>query len=279
MRYDDALALRAAAARPSLEQIREDQKQVDLPARRILERFEVELFSPDLLPSKLIFEAKAAGTRSLEQFQIVTACAPAVYLEEARLETALRLLQAVDLPIEQIASLVGYSSAVSFRRSMVRWCGVRPSQYRANAVALRQRGAAMPDPARMRRRWIVRLLAGRLEPGEVVAMLEELGSACRKRVAMGLREETLEELESEVAKVWWQRLRDQPFEEQVGQMRGGYPLSTPAWFCLLQRLSREEGRDDRRRGVYLARLLSRASKACARRCRRRITSCCWPRHG
>jgi len=52
------------------------------------------------------------------------------YLQNLRLEAAKRLLEAGQLPVDEISAEVGYEDASFFRRLFKRRTGLTPSQYR-----------------------------------------------------------------------------------------------------------------------------------------------------
>jgi AraC-like DNA-binding protein len=51
-------------------------------------------------------------------------------LDEVRKEMAIEYLRNSNLPIEEIAALVGYSDPSNFRKAFRRWTGRAPSYYR-----------------------------------------------------------------------------------------------------------------------------------------------------
>lgn len=57
------------------------------------------------------------------------------YLENLRIEHSCRLLQKRDIPINEIAGLVGYNSDNSFRRAFKRLRGVSPSDFRREKIS------------------------------------------------------------------------------------------------------------------------------------------------
>ena len=52
-------------------------------------------------------------------------------LDELRFERAKQLLAEDQLPIYQIAEILGFSETASFRHAFLRWSGVAPSHFRA----------------------------------------------------------------------------------------------------------------------------------------------------
>lgn len=254
MRHEEAMAFRDAAARPVIEQIREDQKQIDNPARRILERLEQEFLSPGLKVTALIRASKARGSRSLERLQAVTGLTLSGYLLEARGEVALRLLRGTELPIEEIAGLAGFAAAPAFCRAFRRWYGVAPGIYRENVRAARARGVELADPAEIRYRQLLPLTVEGADPVQLEAVIVEEASARGVALPAICQAETAEQLEVEAARLWWERLRGLPFEEQRESILAGFRFQTSAMVEHLLRMSREEGRSNRRRGFEVARL-------------------------
>ena len=47
-----------------------------------------------------------------------------------RRSLALRYLQSRDMPVQEIAYMLGYSDVANFRRAFKRWEGVAPREYR-----------------------------------------------------------------------------------------------------------------------------------------------------
>lgn len=52
-------------------------------------------------------------------------------LDALRFERARQLLEQQQLPIQQIAELMGYSETASFRHAFQRWSGMSPSRFRS----------------------------------------------------------------------------------------------------------------------------------------------------
>ncbi|NJL29120.1 MAG: helix-turn-helix transcriptional regulator [Thermoanaerobaculia bacterium] len=188
MRLDEALALRDAAAQPVLEQIRADREQSDHRIRQFLDRLEIDLYSNDFTVSRLIRKLKIKGTGSLERFTALTGLAPAAYVEEARHETAARLLIESELTIETIAELVGFAAAAGFGRAFRRWSGMSPSELRKRALEAKNRGAPIPDLAFARRRWLRKIEEQTLEPAEIQKVLAAEAAARGGEVAAATKQ-------------------------------------------------------------------------------------------
>ena len=57
-------------------------------------------------------------------------CSNSDYLIELRINRAKLLLEKTDMPIEQIAALVGYNNKGFFYQKFVEQCGMKPAIYR-----------------------------------------------------------------------------------------------------------------------------------------------------
>lgn len=66
----------------------------------------------------------------VRRFREVAGMPPGHYLQKMRVDTAKRLLEQTDLPLEQIVSRVGYSDISSFRRLFRKEVAVSPRQFR-----------------------------------------------------------------------------------------------------------------------------------------------------
>jgi transcriptional regulator GlxA family with amidase domain len=64
-------------------------------------------------------------------FRSEVGVSPKVYVESVRLETARRLLEDTQLPVERVAESAGFGTPEALRRSMSRKLGVSPREYRS----------------------------------------------------------------------------------------------------------------------------------------------------
>jgi len=74
------------------------------------------------------------------RFRTATGYAPIEYVQALRVEEAKQLLEATDIPVESVASMVGYEDPAAFRRVFKRMTAVTPARYRR-----RLRGLGNPD--------------------------------------------------------------------------------------------------------------------------------------
>ncbi|MFB2585883.1 GlxA family transcriptional regulator [Herbiconiux liukaitaii] len=71
----------------------------------------------------------------IRQFRAVTGTSPAAWIRARRLDEARRVLESTAISIEQIASLCGFGTAVTFRQRFQAAYGTSPSRYRARFTA------------------------------------------------------------------------------------------------------------------------------------------------
>ncbi len=64
------------------------------------------------------------------RFKSATGVALIDYVQNLRVESAKRLLESSDLPVDDISAQSGYEDASFFRRVFRRRTGVRPTEYR-----------------------------------------------------------------------------------------------------------------------------------------------------
>lgn len=232
MLYNQAQALLRRAAGAALERIAGDRARSPWKVRPLLDYLEANLFDPDLNVDQL---KRACGVRDNSiavAFHSAVGQPPGAYISERRLETAGKLLCETKLPVWQISDLVGYSSIQVFSRSFSRWAGKSPGAYRRGGS---QANAHLPPPA------------------EIIKAADE--SDQLPTPAILLRQhfdsERAEELEAEEL---WLAMRNRPWELQRTIARQGFGFRSTAFFELLLKKIRQEGRDNRERGIEVAML-------------------------
>ncbi len=208
-------ALEKAAA-PVLRRTARDRERISPLARQLLDELRAHLFDAEYdvdharrRRGRTARQRHAAFTNELE-------LPAADYLVEARLEIALRLLKATDLPPAEAGHLAGLGEIDAFRETCQLYLGLPPRRLRE---LFRPRPAASGDA-----------LPPPLSPGE------------RARFAGRIAEQT------------WKRLQTLPFDRAREYLRQQFLLGEPHLFELLSRESLRQGRGDPRRGVELAEL-------------------------
>ncbi|HEV8030841.1 MAG TPA: GlxA family transcriptional regulator [Stellaceae bacterium] len=69
-------------------------------------------------------------------FRSQTGITPADFVEATRVDTARRLLEETDKPLQRVASISGFGSTEALRRAFLRRLGVRPADYRSRFRSL-----------------------------------------------------------------------------------------------------------------------------------------------
>ncbi|NJL29996.1 MAG: AraC family transcriptional regulator, partial [Thermoanaerobaculia bacterium] len=132
------------AAAPVLTRLRAHRDQLDYPGRSLLEYLENHVFDPDLKVGTWRAACKIRSVTPVHQVQAVIGTTIGVYLEELRVETAMRLLVLSEgsMPCAEVAVEVGYGRYATFRKVFLRRTGVQPGTYREQVLALGERGGA-----------------------------------------------------------------------------------------------------------------------------------------
>jgi AraC-like DNA-binding protein len=112
-----------------------DAALADRPQERVSLRSAVERILPQLLPHARVSASNVAqrlgiSTRTLSRKLHVEGVAFLQILEETRAALAKRYLAEHDLPVSEIAWLLGYGEVSSFTNAFKRWTGVTPRQFR-----------------------------------------------------------------------------------------------------------------------------------------------------
>ncbi len=112
-----------------------EEALADRPQERASLRSAVERVLPQLLPhakasASNVAQKLAFSTRTLSRKLHNEGVAFAEILEETRAALAKRYLAERDLPISEIAWLLGYVEVSSFTNAFKRWTGMTPSQFR-----------------------------------------------------------------------------------------------------------------------------------------------------
>lgn len=84
----------------------------------------------DLSVPALAERASMSERNFARLFRAEAGVTPADYVERARMEAAVRMLQQKDVPLKKLAAAVGYANADVFRRAFARRVGALPAEYR-----------------------------------------------------------------------------------------------------------------------------------------------------
>lgn len=246
-RAHDALKMAAVETR---ERIRRDREGLPHPLTDLLAYLEEHLFDGDLNVDSARRAVRIRDNSFSTAFRAYLGKTPRVYLEHLRLETADRMLRKSRIEPGRVARAVGFTDYSTFHRAYTAWAGERPSDARQMAD---EPEVDYPTWRRAWRGWLSWEEGRRLiealrriypdrdpdddEPHDDEPRVEVDGDAYE-----GFRAEAL-----------WQRIRRLPGETQRRHVER-HVFHSPALFDLLRRKSREEGREDRRRGIALAEL-------------------------
>ncbi len=248
--------LRDQAAQPTLQRIHADSDRVSQRLKPLLDTISRRLFDFDFNVAALWREHSIADKSASTRFQEL-GTTPSTYIADSRLEVAGRLLAKTSLPLWRVAQAVGYSSERTFGRAFKQRMGRTPAAYRRNPTPP---SASAPLGSKL-----LRGLKGRLAKDDGLDLVKHL-----EGIVQGLR--VLYELPTakdsaisvprlmagqefewlQAERLVWPRLEGLSFDQQRHFIRQCRPFSTPALFDLLHSKSREEGRNDRQRGIDLS---------------------------
>ena len=267
MFLDHAQTHRSNAAAPALAKISRDQETAPQKLRPLLAYIHEHLFDPELTVGRL---KRACGIRDnslATYFHSAIGLKPSAYITEGRLSTAARLLRGTDLPIWLIGELVGYSSIHVFSRAFRRWAGQSARSFRKSVDSTEQLRDPLADEVFQLDYWRkafagdlaadeARSLIGRLQHLYPTAERSAVPAEAAVPVATSVPRLSVDgsEYEAFMAEQLWDSIRELPGEEQRSMVRDRIAFRSPALFDLLRQKSRDEGRSDRSRGVWLAEL-------------------------
>ena len=150
-RAQDALLIAAA---PTLKRIGRHRKRVPERLEKLLAYLEIgeNLFHPDLNATEAWKKARIRDHSLTTVFRDFTGRSLAVYITEARIEVAKRMLQSTDLAIGKIGRAVGYSYHRTFLNAYRRVESKKPSEEPRRPASARIGGTAhgqcAPEAAR-----------------------------------------------------------------------------------------------------------------------------------
>ena len=163
---------RRTAAAPVLAQIATLARQPNLNRRvaEMLAYTHSHLFDRELNVKSLRAACGIADNSIAIVFHMQVGKTPAVFISESRLAVADNLLAASNLPIWQIAQLLGYSSIQVFSRAFWRSRGTRPSDARKGRKGI-------PVPREAPHDLLAEALAGRLDEATAKDLIRRLLAA------------------------------------------------------------------------------------------------------
>lgn len=232
----DAEALLNRAAVVTRARIRAERAAVHGVSARLLAYLEAHLLDPDL-DSRVWLAACGVCSGSVElEFHDKVGVPVGLYLWDARLEIAARLLRDTDLTVDDVAILFDFADEAAFVAAFEQWSGLAPASYREHARRLAAGHAPLPEHFHDRT-FLAKALYGKLEPAaasELFGWLEDLAAR---------RGDRTDDRERMAAERLWEKIRHRPpevrevvvraalqFETSAPEYRGPGPLAgaTPA---------------------------------------------------
>lgn len=250
---DPQQALLDAAARETLESIKNDRAKAPAALQPVLACIEESIFSQRFDAHQLKQDIRDP---ILELFRAELGFLPTEYIRDRRLRTAAKLLRETNIRTWRIAELVGYSGTKAFGVAFRRWAGRSARSYRRAWRTDGAQGLVPPGESDTVQFWR-RAAAGTLEPEEAAGLIDRLREKYPQPagppfvVRFTRKDESCERL---IVEMVWNLLERLPWEEQQALVRNHISCGTPALFRLLLAKSREQGNVDRERGIRLAEL-------------------------
>lgn len=215
---DPARALCRRLVTETLDRIREDRRRASVRVAELLAVIEERLLDPDFDVSVLLRECGLRDKNASTRFANELTFTPKVYILDARMELAGRMLISSELQAWRIGAQVGYLDPSAFGRAFKRWCGQTPGDFRKSARA----PAAEPAPAPgelVSRQEIRQAVAGDLDPEHAEALAGRLYSL-GDMVCAGYRQLSPPadgglQVESTMARHLWQWIEHLPYEVQM----------------------------------------------------------------
>ena len=97
---------------------------------RKLQEFVLANLRADLSVPALAKQARMSERNFARVFKEESRMTPAEFVEKARLDAAMAILQKENVPLKKLAAIVGYANEDGFRRAFTRRMGVNPGEYR-----------------------------------------------------------------------------------------------------------------------------------------------------
>ncbi len=263
MFQDQAEAHLIKAAEETMKRIREDRARGSRRLKPLIDYIADHLFDVDFQVTGMLRECGVRNHTIPTQFANELRLTPRDYVGDCRLEVAARMLRSSDLLVWRIGTSVGYAELNTFSRAFKRRYGMGPRDYR-NAVEGDVSADSAAAPELLTSAELEEALAGKLDSADAESLADRLRAiGARLRVLYpNLRQQQMsvrpvvgaEFVEEVMAERLWERIRSLPWNDQRTLVKSQFCFSTPALFELLLRKSREEGREDRTRGVQVAQL-------------------------
>lgn len=162
------------AARPTIEEIDRMIASSSRGLEPVLAEIRDHFYDPGYT-AKELQEAVGMSNWLYEKFRGEVGLTPWKFIQECRMELALRLLRDTSLYVKDIASFVGYEDFPPFNGLCRRWCRLTPAGLREHLRKVRDLLRTLPEDV-FSYRYYRRTVSGELSPEEVRRMARYLES-------------------------------------------------------------------------------------------------------
>ncbi len=246
-----------------MTRIRKDRARVSPQLKPLIDYIADHLFDVGFQVHGMLAECGVRDHMIPTRFATQLGLPPRDYLMNCRLEVAARMLRSSDLYVWRIGTSVGYAGLHPFSRAFRRRYGMAPRDYR-NAAKADVPADTPAAPELVTASELEEALAGKLDPADAESLAYRLRAIVTRLQVLypNLRQPEVsvrpvagaEFVEEVMAQRLWERIRSRPWNDQRTLVKSQFCFSTPVLFELLLSKSREEGRENRERGVQIARL-------------------------
>ncbi len=255
-------ALLRAASEKTLARIQQDHQRASRRVKPFMAYIKENLLDPELGAAQALRHCEIRDKAFPSLFRSEMRHPPWKYVIRRRMKIGCWLLRNTNLEIGLIGRMVGYPDHRNFTRAFGKLHKMPPRVYRQRA-RLKAEGKEVPEGPAFTGEDLQRALDGELELARAEALIAHLRETYRLKPRVPSRGAVAEGHERRMAENLWRQIHDRPFEAQKRIVRRQIAFTTPALFDFLRHKSREEGRDDRQRGIQLAELALEALEACA----------------
>lgn len=160
------------AAQPTVESIDRRIASSSRSLKPVLAEIRDHFYDPGYTAKDL---QKALGMSNwlYEKFRAELGLTPWKFIQECRMELALRLLRDTTLFVKDIGTFLGYEDFTNFRRLSLRWCRLTPAHMREQLRKVRELLRILPEDV-FSYHYYLRAVSGELSREEVRQMVRYL---------------------------------------------------------------------------------------------------------
>ncbi len=164
------------AAKPREDAIRKREERVSDRLRPVLEQIREHFYEPGYTVTRLKADLKR-GNWLFTRFGQELGFTPWSFIQECRMEMAVRLLRDTAIPVVEVAFLVGYEEFSAFRRLCLQWCGLTPARLREHLRRARALLRELPEGV-LSRSHLEKLRRGELGADQARQMIRHCEKVC-----------------------------------------------------------------------------------------------------